>query len=216
VESAEERIDKILRILHKEYPRSQTALHFKTPLQILVATILSAQCTDERVNKITPALFEKYPTATDFADADPDELQEDIRSTGFFRSKSKSIIGASRTIIENFGGKVPDSMEELLTLPGVARKTANIVLSSGYKKTEGIAVDTHVKRLAGRLGLSQKKNPDKIEQDLMALVPKENWLDFNYMLVNHGRKVCQARNPNCPQCGLKSICPSAVEFFPDL
>lgn len=214
--SAKNRIDDIVSNLKMAYPQSQTALHFESPLQILVATILSAQCTDEQVNKVTPALFRKYKTAADFAHADPGTLEDEIRSTGFFRNKTKSIIKASKKIVEDFGGNVPDRMEDLITLPGVARKTANIVLSSGYKKTEGIAVDTHVKRLSNRLGLSNEKNPDKIEQDLLKLVPREEWIDFNYMLVNHGRNTCQARKPDCPSCVLKSLCPSAKGFFPDL
>jgi len=216
MEKAEKRIGEIVGLLKKAYPKSRTALRFEIPLQILVATILSAQCTDEKVNQITPALFRKYPTALDFAEADPKTLEEEIRSTGFFRNKTKSIINASRKIVSDFGGKVPDSMESLITLPGVARKTANIVLSSGYKKAEGIAVDTHVKRLSQRLGLSKEKDPDKIEQDLMVLIPRKDWIDFNYMLVNHGRKVCQARKPNCPECVLKHLCPSAKEYFPGL
>lgn len=214
MESAEKRIVGIIRILKKEYPESRTALSFGSPLQILVATILSAQCTDERVNQVTPGLFKKYPTAADFARADELELQEEIRSTGFFRNKSRNIILAAQKIVRDFGGRVPDSMEELITLAGVARKTANIVLSSGYGKAEGIAVDTHVKRLSGRLGLSRQRDPDKIELDLMAIVPKEDWLDFNYMLVNFGRRICQARKPNCPQCGLRSLCPSALDSPP--
>jgi endonuclease-3 len=179
-----------------------------------VATILSAQCTDEQVNKVTPALFHKYKTASDFAQADPSMLEEEIRSTGFFRNKAKSIIFASKKIVDDFGGKVPDNMEDLITLHGVARKTANIVLSSGFNKAEGIAVDTHVKRLSHRLGLSKEKNPDKIEQDLLKLLPQKYWIDFNYMLVIHGRKTCQARKPDCPECVLISFCPSAQEFFP--
>ena len=213
MKSAKERVGEIIEILRKNYPRSRTALKFETPLQIMVSTILSAQCTDERVNQITPALFKKYKTAADFASADREELEEEIRSTGFFRNKTKSIIGASKRIVEDFGGKVPDSMEELLTLPGVARKTANIVLSSSFKKVEGIAVDTHVKRLSQRLGLSKEKDPNKIERDLMATVPKEDWLDFNYMLVNHGRKICPARKPLCPSCDINHLCPSAEEFY---
>lgn len=211
---AEERIQDIIRILRRLYPRSRTALHFETPLQILVATILSAQCTDEKVNEITPALFSKYRKAEDFANADPQVLEEEIRPTGFFRNKTRSIINASRKIVSDFGGEVPDTMEALVSLPGVARKTANIVLSSAFHRAEGIAVDTHVKRLSQRLGLSQEKNPDKIEQDLMALVPREDWLDFNYMLVNHGRKTCQAKKPRCPDCELRHLCPSAETFFP--
>ncbi len=216
MDSAKARVLEIIRILYRAYPESRTALSFQTPHQILVATILSAQCTDARVNLITPSLFKKYRSASDFAQANPQELQDEIHSTGFFRNKSKNIILASRKIVEDFGGKVPDSMEKLLTLPGVARKTANIVLSSGYGRAEGIAVDTHVKRLSQRLGLSQENNPDKIELDLLDLVPKKDWLYFNYAFVNHGRNVCQARKPSCPECKLNSLCPSAVEFFPDI
>jgi endonuclease-3 len=216
MKKAKDRIEDIIHILRKAYPRSHTALHFETPLQILVATILSAQCTDEKVNEITPFLFHKYPAASDFAQADPLVLEKEIRPTGFFRNKTKSIINASKKIVEDFHGVVPDKMEDLITLPGVARKTANIVLSSAYKKADGIAVDTHVKRLSQRLGLSREKNPDKIERDLMNLVPKKYWLDFNYILVNHGRKVCQARKPNCPECAVKDLCPSAGEFFPNM
>lgn len=214
MEKAEERVREIIRILRQDYPSSRTALEFKTPLQILVATILSAQCTDERVNQITPSLFQKYKSAADFARAEQEELEEEIRPTGFFRNKAKSIIRASKKMVEDFGEEVPDSMEELITLPGVARKTANIVLSSAFKKAEGIAVDVHVKRLSGRLGLSKEKDPDKIERDLMATVPKESWLDFNYMLVNHGRKICMARKPLCPSCVLNHLCPSYKEFYP--
>lgn len=206
MESATKRINEIIRILRQTYPQSRTALTFRDPLQILVATILSAQCTDERVNQITPQLFKKYKSAEDFARADRAELEAEIRPTGFFRNKAKNIIGASTKIVEAFSGNVPDNMEDLITLPGVARKTANIVLSSGYQKSEGIAVDTHVKRLSGRLGLSHEKDPDKIEQDLMAIVPRENWIDFNYMLVNHGRQVCQARKPRCVECSLSHLC----------
>jgi len=200
---------KIIGILKKEYPAARTALTFETPLQILVATILSAQCTDERVNQITPALFRKYPTAEAFAKADRTDLEGEIRPTGFFRNKAKSIIGAAQKIVADFGGRVPDTMADLITLPGVARKTANIVLSSGYGKAEGIAVDVHVKRLSQRMGLTKQENPEKIEQDLLVLVPREDWLDFNYMMVNHGRAVCQARKPRCPVCKLRALCPSA-------
>lgn len=212
MESAEKRIKQIIRILHQTYPESHTALTHRNPLQILVATILSAQCTDERVNQITPMLFQKYKSAEEFARADQRELEEEIRSTGFFRNKAKNIIGASTKIVEDFSGKVPDNMADLITLPGVARKTANIVLSSGYQKSEGIAVDTHVKRLSGRLGLSSEKNPDKIEQNLLVIVPREGWIDFNYMLVNHGRQVCQARKPRCSECPLSHLCPFFGSF----
>lgn len=179
----------------------------------MVATILSAQCTDERVNQITPSLFRKYQTPADFASAEQKELEEEIRSTGFFRNKAKNIINASKKIVEDFKGKVPDEMEDLITLPGVARKTANIVLSSAFKKAQGIAVDTHVSRLSQRLGLSMEKDPNKIERDLMRLVSREDWIDFNYMLVNHGRKICPARKPLCPQCEMKHLCPSAKDFY---
>lgn len=207
MKSAKERIGEIIRILHRTYPQSRTALTFGNPLQILIATILSAQCTDERVNQITPGLFQKYQSAEDFARANKEQLEEEIRPTGFFRNKAKSIIGATTKIVEDFSGKVPDNMADLITLPGVARKTANIVLSSGYQKSEGIAVDTHVKRLSGRLGLSSEKDPDKIEQDLMEIVPREDWIEFNYLLVNHGRTICQARKPLCSECPLSHLCP---------
>ncbi len=214
MDSARKRIGPIIRILKKIYPHSRTALEFQTPLQILVATILSAQCTDERVNRLTPALFRKYRTAADFAEADPRGLEADIRPTGFFRNKTKSIIGAGRKIVSDFGGRVPQTMAELMTLPGVARKTANIVLSSAFGKAEGIAVDVHVARLAGRLGLSRQKDPVKVERDLLEVVPRGEWLDFNYLLVNHGRAVCQARRPRCPECPLKHLCPSAGKLDP--
>jgi endonuclease III len=211
--SAKERIPEIIKIFRKHYPATCTALHFETPLQILVATILSAQCTDERVNMITPGLFKKYPTAREFAKARQEELELEIRSTGFFRNKAKNIIGAAKMICSDFSGKVPDTMEELIRLPGVARKTANIVLSSGYKKAEGIAVDTHVKRLSERLGLSAQTDPEKIEKDLLIIVPKKDWLDFNYLLVNHGRAICIARKPKCPGCPVQKLCPAAKKFI---
>jgi endonuclease-3 len=216
LEVVRSRLPQIVKALRRTYPRSGTALDFETPLQILMATILSAQCTDERVNKITPALFRKYPTAEAFAAADPQALQDEVRSTGFFRNKTKNIIGAAKTIVRDFRGEVPSTMEDLLTLPGVARKTANIVLSAGFGKAEGIAVDTHVKRLSGRLGLSRETDPVKIERDLMAAVPRKDWLDFNYLLVNHGRRTCQARKPRCPECAVLGLCPSAGLFYPEL
>jgi len=210
------RLKKIIAVLRKRYPHSRTALEYRNPLQILVATILAAQCTDERVNTITPALFKKYASAADFAAADPRVLETEIRSTGFFRNKAKNIIGAARTIVQNFDGRVPSTMADLITLPGVARKTANIVLSSGFGRAEGIAVDTHVRRLSGRLGLSRELVPEKIERDLLAVVPRRDWLDFNYMLVSHGRQVCPARKPRCPECSLAGLCPSAVKLHPEL
>jgi endonuclease III len=216
LERVRQRVPGIIKVLRRQYPQSRTALHYRTPLQILVATILAAQCTDERVNKVTPDLFQKYPDAAAFAAADPLNLQGEIRSTGFFRNKAKNIIGAALTMVRDFGGDVPSTMDELLTLPGVARKTANIVLSSGFGKAEGIAVDTHVRRLSGRLGLSRELVPEKIERDLLAVVPRRDWLDFNYMLVSHGRQVCPARKPRCPECSLAALCPSAVKLHPEL
>jgi endonuclease-3 len=216
MDTARRRIKPIVRLLRRHYPQPRTALEFADPLQILVATILAAQCTDERVNKVTPGLFRKYPTASAFARADRSALEDEIRSTGFFRNKAKSIIGAARRIEDAYGGTVPGSMRELLTLPGVARKTANIVLAAGYGKAEGIAVDTHAGRLSRRLGLSGHDDPVKVERDLMALVPKEDWLDFNFLLVEHGRALCQARRPKCPECFLRRLCPSAAAFFPEL
>jgi endonuclease-3 len=207
MDSIKARVPKILRILEKDYPAAETCLRFETPLQLLVATILSAQCTDIRVNLITPALFAKYPDARAFADADRAELETAIRSAGFFRNKAKSILGAAGKIVADFGGRVPDSMAELVTLPGVARKTANIVLSGAYKKAEGIAVDVHVARLSGRLGLTKETVPEKIERDLLDIIPKKYWLDFNYTLVNHGRAVCQSRKPKCSACRLSDLCP---------
>ncbi|HVP91585.1 MAG TPA: endonuclease III [Terriglobales bacterium] len=210
------RVREIIRLLRRHYPASRTALEFRSPFGILVATILAAQCSDERVNKVTPALFRTYPGPADFARADRAELEAIIRPTGFFRNKAKSIIGASQRIVEAYGGAVPDTMAELLTLPGVARKTANIVLSAGYGKAEGIAVDTHVRRLSQRLGLSRETAPERIERDLLRLVPKKDWLDFNFLLVDHGRAVCRARKPRCPGCFLRRLCPSAGVFFPEL
>ena len=206
---AGKRIVDIIKILRKNYPRSRTALHHNSPFEILISTILSAQCTDKRVNKITPVLFKKYKTARGFARAKKPVLEQEIRSIGFYRSKAKNIIAASKKIIKDFGGVVPDNMQDLITLAGVARKTANIVLSSGFKKTEGIAVDTHVKRLSKRLGLSKEADPNKIEQDLMKIVPKKDWLDLNYMIVDHGRAICNARKPLCGKCVLVKLCPSA-------
>ncbi len=205
--SDKNRITEIIKILRKAHPRSRTALHYKSPLQIMIATILSAQCTDERVNKITPHLFKKYRTVRDFSRAKQSVLQREIRSAGFYKNKAKNIIAASKKILNDFNGKVPDNMEELVTLPGVARKTANIVLSSGFGKAEGIAVDTHVKRLSGRLGLSKENDPNKIEKDLLKIVPKKDWIDFNYMLVNYGRDICQAKKPKCSNCSIIKLCP---------
>jgi endonuclease III len=210
------RIKPIIRLLRKHYPNVRTALEYADPLQILVATILAAQSTDKLVNTVTPGLFRKYPSAAAFARADRAELEQAIHSTGFFRNKAKHIIGATQKIVADYGGAVPDTMEKLLTLPGVARKTANIVLAAGFGKAEGIAVDTHAGRLSRRLGLSREEDPVKVERDLMALVPKDDWIDFNFLLVDHGRAICQARQPKCPECFLRKLCPSAVKFFPEL
>jgi endonuclease III len=207
MESSKKRLPKILKILEKEYPAAETCLRFKTPWQLLVATILSAQCTDERVNKVTPALFAKFPDVEAFARAEQSALEVEIRSTGFFRNKARNILGAARKLVAEFGGRVPESMAELITLPGVARKTANIVLSSAFHKAEGIAVDVHVARLSQRMGLTKQAVPEKIERDLLVLVPRKYWLDFNYLLVNHGRAVCQARKPRCGECHLRDLCP---------
>ena len=206
---AKDRIPEIIKILRKTYPEARTALKFHSPFELLVSTILSAQCTDERVNKITPGLFKKYRGPRGFAGASRASLEKDVRSAGFYRNKAKNIIAVSKKIRDEFKGRVPDSMDELLRLPGVARKTANIVLSASFGKAEGIAVDTHVKRLSGRLGFSGEKDPNKIEKDLMAAVPKKDWLDFNYILVNHGRAVCTARKALCDECPIRRLCPSA-------
>jgi len=201
-----ERVRAILEKLDEAYPAVTCALEHQTPFQLLVATILSAQCTDTRVNQVTRTLFPKYPTPESFAYANPRELQQDIRSTGFFRNKTKSIIGASRKIVEEFGGKVPRAMEEILTLPGVARKTANVVLGTAYGIPSGIVVDTHVQRLARRLDLSRNTDPKKIEQDLMQVIPQDKWILFSHQLIWHGRRVCQARKPRCAECNLEQIC----------
>jgi endonuclease-3 len=196
----------VQRVLARDYPQATCALTFASPLQLLVATILSAQCTDERVNKITPPLFARYSTARDFADADPEELMRMIHSCGFYRAKAKSIIGASRMIVARFGGEVPRSMAAMLELPGVARKTANVVLGTAYGVNAGIVVDTHVIRVSGRLGLTTEKNPVRIERDLMAVVPQEEWTVFAHRMTLHGRQVCQARAPRCPECAMRAFC----------
>ena len=200
------RVREILKRLDEAYPSAQCALRHENPLQLLISTILSAQCTDERVNQVTPTLFKKYPTVQDFANLRQEVLEQDIRPTGFFRNKAKSLIGASKRIVSEFGGKVPRTMEELLTLPGVARKTANVVLGTAYGIASGIVVDTHVLRLAQRLALTKNKDPKKIEQDLMAIIPQDKWIVFSHQLIWHGRRVCQARRPKCIECNLESLC----------
>ncbi len=207
------KIQELLSRLDTSYPNASCALTYHTPLQLLIATILSAQCTDERVNKVTPVLFKKYPTAKAFAEADLETLQEEIRSTGFYKNKAKSIQGCCRKIVEEFGGEVPDSLEELVKLPGVGRKTANLVLGE-TRQLPGIVVDTHVRRLAKRLGMTSHEDPEKIERDLMRLIPKERWTLFSHQLIHHGRQICKARNPDCNHCSLKDLCPSAETFSP--
>jgi len=197
----------LLERLKEEYGTSKTALHYRAPHEMLVATILSAQCTDERVNKVTAELFRKYRSVDDFANAEREELEQDVRSTGFYRNKARNIIGACAMINEKFGGRVPDKMDDLLKLPGVARKTANVVLHNAYGIVEGVVVDTHVGRLARRLGLSKETNAEKVERDLMKLVPKKDWGNFSYLLIDHGRALCKARKPNCAECFLNDICP---------
>lgn len=205
------RLLKIIELLEKEYPKAKTALHYSNPLEILVATILSAQCTDKRVNIVTPLLFKKYKTAKDYANADLAELEKDIMSTGFYRNKAKNIKNAGRMIVEQFDSQVPQTMKEILELPGVARKTANIVLTNAYGVIVGIAVDTHVRRLSKRLGLTENTNPDKIEKDLMQIVPKSHWKSITNLLISHGRAICDARKPKCGICCLNKICPSAFK-----
>jgi endonuclease-3 len=195
--------------LKKAFPDVAVPLHYSTPLQLLVATILSAQCTDERVNKVTESLFAKYRSAEDFAGADAAVLEQDIRSTGFYRNKAKNIIGAARMIRNEFGGKVPDSMQEILRLPGVARKTANVVLGNAYGKQEGIVVDTHVLRVTGRLGLTRNEDPVKVEEDLMKDIPRSEWREFALRIQALGKQVCRARNPDHAVCVLRDICPSS-------
>jgi len=200
----------IWEILKKEYPDPQPALHFSNPLELLIATILSAQCTDAQVNTVTDKLFKKYRSVEDFANVDQAVLEKEIYSTGFYRNKAKHIRESSRIIIEDFGGEVPDTMEDLLKLPGVARKTANIVLAHGFGIIVGLAVDTHVKRLSGRLGFSQNRDPVKIEKDLMQLADREEWEDFSMTLILHGRRVCDARKPKCGVCAVSELCPSSL------
>ncbi len=205
-----ERLQKIFAALDQLFPRAQCALRHSNPFELLVATILSAQCTDERVNKVTPGLFAKYPTPQDFAALEPEVLEKEIRSTGFFRSKARNLIGAAKKIVTEFGGRVPRTMEELLTLPGVARKTANVVLGTAYGIATGIVVDTHVFRIATRrLKLSRATTPEKVEQDLMRIVPRDRWISFSHQLIWFGRTICTARRPRCGECPLEPICDSA-------
>ncbi|MDE0072345.1 MAG: endonuclease III [Caldilineaceae bacterium] len=205
-------MSELIRRLRAAHPDAHCALDHENPFQLLVATILSAQCTDERVNQVTPALFARFPTPEAMAAADRAELEELIRTTGFFRNKAKSLQGASALICQNFGGEVPQEMDELISLPGVARKTANVVRGVCFGLADGIVVDTHVKRLSQRLGLTQEKSPEKIEKELMTLIPAEDWIDIAHLLIFHGRRVCNARKPDCANCSLADLCPSAGEF----
>lgn len=205
-------VPALLKLLRGLYPSPRTALHFQTPIQMLVATILSAQCTDVRVNKVTPALFAKYPTVQDFASAKIPELEKLIHSTGFYKNKAKNILGAATMIVKKFHGKVPRTMPEMLELPGVARKTANVVLHNCYGIIEGVVVDTHVGRLSRRLGLTKHTDAGKVEKDLMELLPHKDWADFPNMLIEHGRAVCKSARPDCSRCVLQKICPSAFAF----
>ena len=204
---SKERTIEIIKRLKKGYPDAKIALEFSSPMENLVATILSAQCTDQTVNKVTMPLFKKYRTVKAYANADIKEFEKDIHSTGFYHNKAKNIINAAKMVLEKFGGKIPDNMQDLISLPGVARKTANVVLGNSFGKTEGIVVDTHVIRLSQRLGFSKNKDAVKIEQDLIDIVPKTEWLLFSNLIINHGRKICSARKPDCEKCILDNICP---------
>lgn len=205
-----ERARKIIKLLKKEYPDAHCTLNHSNPLELLIATILSAQCTDERVNIVTADLFRKYRSADDYLKVPRTELEDDIRTTGFFRNKAKSLQGACKIISEQHGGRVPESIDELLALPGVARKTANVVMGNAFGVASGVVVDTHVSRLSGRLALTDNEQPEKIERDLIEIVPKKDWVIFSHLLIHHGRKVCKARNPMCHECVIERYCPSSL------
>ncbi len=203
-----ERAESIVAELRRLYPDAKCSLDFTSPHELLVATMLSAQCTDERVNQVTKSLFKKYRSPEDYANANPEELEQDVKQTGFYRNKAKHIREASRIIVERFGGETPRTMDDLLSLPGVARKTANVVMGNAYGDVEGVVVDTHVGRLSRRLGMTDSEDPVKVEQELMALLPQRDWLDLSHMMIMHGRAVCQARKPLCDQCTLVNFCPT--------
>ncbi len=207
----QERVVEILRRLREIYPGATCSLDHVNPYQLLVATILSAQCTDERVNMVTPALFRRYPDVASLADARPEELEDMIKSTGFFRNKTRSLLGMSNAVVERHGGRIPDDMDALTALPGVGRKTANVVLGNAFHKNVGIVVDTHVRRLAQRLGLTASDDPEQIERDLMEVVPRDDWTDISHLLIYHGRAICVARKPRCGECVLAELCPSAFK-----
>jgi len=211
--TSRERVAQLLEIFPEVYPGAHCELDFKNPLQLLIATILSAQCTDKRVNMVTPALFKKYRTAADYAKAAPADLESAIKSTGFFRNKAKSIRAAAAKMVECYGGKVPETMEQLRELPGVGRKTANVVLGNAFGKNDGIVVDTHVARLSQRLRLTREVDPEKIERDLMKLVPRQHWTDWSHWLIWHGRRRCFARKPDCANCEILRLCPSGKVFL---
>ena len=212
IEDRLRRVEHALPVLKQTYPEAHISLDFRNPLELLIATILSAQCTDERVNIVTKDLFRKYRTVEDYARVSQEQLERDIQSTGFFRNKAKAIRGMAQALIAEHGGKVPDEMESLVELPGVGRKTANVVLGNAFGKSEGVVVDTHVTRLSQRLGLSKHKLPEKIEQDLMQVIPREDWTLFSHLLIHHGRAICTARKPRCPQCPLLEWCPAGQKL----
>ena len=204
-----QRVRKIIRLLKRAYPDAKCSLNHSNAFELLIATILSAQCTDARVNIVTQDLFRKYRKPEDYLNVSPKELQQDIRTTGFFRNKTTSIQGAAKVLHEQYGDKVPQTMDELLELPGVARKTANVVLGNAFGLSAGVVVDTHVTRLSHRLGLSEQKTAEKIEQDLIAIVPKKEWVIFPHLMISHGRAICKARNPLCAECAIEKLCPSS-------
>jgi endonuclease-3 len=210
--STRARVVKIIDLLEKEHADARIALNHSNTLELLVATMLSAQCTDERVNMVTKSLFKKYRSPEDYANADLKQLERDIKPTGFYRNKAKNLKACGKMLVEKFGSKVPRTMEEMLELPGVARKTANIVLSNAYGVVEGIAVDTHVRRLTNRLGLTDNDDPNKIEQDLMRIVPRDKWVRFTDLMIFHGRRICTAKKPKCAACVVDKLCPSALTF----
>lgn len=203
------RTRKILKQLDRDYPDAECALRHDSAWELLAATILSAQCTDVRVNKVTPALFAAYPTVADVAEASIEHLEDLVRTTGFFRNKAKSLKGSAQRIVARYGGQVPSRMDQLVTLPGVARKTANVVTGTWFGKSTGVVVDTHVKRVSRRLGLTEEKDPKKIERNLMDLLPRSRWVPYSHQIIHHGRKVCNARRPKCGECGLMALCPAA-------
>lgn len=210
--NVEAKATELINRLRNEYPGARTVLGYSNPLELLVAVILSAQCTDKKVNQVTQVLFKKYGSVHDYANAPLEELESDIRPTGFYRNKAKNIKGAANMIIGRYGGEVPSTMQELISLPGVARKTANVVLGNAFGAVEGIAVDTHVKRLSNRIGLSKNTDPEKIERDLMDLIPRNDWFNFTYLMIEHGRAICDAKKPRCDVCTLNDLCPSSFTF----